>query len=123
MTAILSLALKNWKLVAIGGLALALMTGFGIHKVIVAGWKSDLADARQELSVCETSLDTLNAALDRQNAAVEALRDAVAAKQAEAEKRATEARQRAERSRQREASDDRSGAAFMNTFMALTFGG
>jgi len=54
---------------------------------------------------------------------VEALRDAAATKQAEAEKRVTEARQRAERSRQREASDDRSGAARMNQWLASTFGG
>lgn len=123
MTAILTMLASNpWRAAAIG-LALALVTGFGIHKVIVAGWKSDLADARQELSVCTSNMIALNAALEVQNAAVKALRDAAAAKQAEAEKRATEARQRAERSRQREASDDRSGAAFMNTFMALTFGG
>lgn len=122
MTAILTMLTSNpWRAAAIG-LALALIAGFGVHKVIVADWKSDLADALQELSVCETSLAAMNAALDRQNDAVEALRADAAAKQAEAEKRAQEAKERLADAREREQGDDRSGAAFMNQFIKLTLG-
>lgn len=121
MTAILSLALKNWKLVAIGGLVLALLTGFGIHKVIVADWKSDLADVKEKHAACKVDKKTLEGSLEAQNKAVEALREKAAANQREAEKRAQEARVRSERSRQREMSDDRSGAVFMNQWMSDQF--
>ena len=121
MTALLSLVLKNWKLVAIGGLVLALVTGWGVHRVIVSGMESDLAGARQELAVCEGNLAAMNAALEAQNAAVEALREKAAASQREADRRAQEARERASRDRRREAADDRSGPERMNQFMSEVF--
>jgi len=118
---ILSLALKNWKLVAIGGLVLALVTGWGVHRVVVAGWKSDLADARQELAVCRANEKTLDDALKASNAAVQRLREDALAKQAEADRRAQEARERASRDRRREAADDRAGPERMNAFMSEAF--
>lgn len=122
MTAILTMLASNpWRAAAIG-LALALVTGFSIHRVIVAGWKSDLADTRQELSVCTSNMIALSGALEAQNAAVEALREKAAASQREADRRAQEARERASRDRRREAADDRSGPERMNAFMQSTFG-
>lgn len=121
MTALLSLALKNWKLVAIGALAVALVTGWGVHRVIVAGWESDLADEVKKHAACKVDKKTLDDALTAANKAVEDFRDKEAAKQAEADRRAQEARERASRDRRREAADDRSGPERMNAFMSEAF--
>ena len=122
MTALLSIALKNWKLAAIGLLILTLVTGFGAHRVIVAGWESDLAAEVSAHAVCRANVGTLEGALEASNKAVQRLREDALAKQAEAEKRAQEARERASRDRRREAADDRSGPERMNAFMNMTFG-
>ena len=118
---ILSLAIKNWKLVAIAGLVLAIATGWGVHRVIVAGLESDLAAEVSAHAVCRANVGTLEGALEASNKAVQRLHDESLAKQAEAEKRAQEARDRASRDRRREAADDRSGAEFMNAWMAEVF--
>lgn len=117
-----ALALKNWKLVAIGGLVLALVTGWGVHRVIVAGLESDLAAEVSAHAACETNLAGLEAALDARNKAVQRLREDALARQAEDVKRAQEARERASLDRRREAADDRSGPERMNAFMQSTFG-
>jgi len=121
MTALIPIILKNWKLAATGLLILAIVTGWGVHRVIVAGLKSDLAAEVSAHAVCKTNLAGLETALDAQNKAVQRLHDDALAKLAEAEKRAQEARERASRDRRREAADDRSGPEFMNAWMQGAF--
>ena len=121
MTTLISIILKNWKLIAIGGLVLALVTGWGVHRVIVAGLKSDLAAEVSAHAVCKTNLAWLESALEAQNKAVQRLHDESIAKLAEANSRAQEARDRASRDRRREAADDRSGPERMNAFMSEVF--
>ena len=121
MTALIPIILKNWKLAATGLLILAIVTGWGVHRVIVAGLKSDLAAEVSAHAVCRANVGTLEGALEASNNAVQRLHDDALAKQAEAEKRAQEARERASRDRRREAADDRSGPEFMNAWMQGAF--
>ena len=121
MTALIPIILKNWKLAATGLLILAIVAGWGVHRVIVSGLESDLAAEVSAHAVCRANVGTLEGALDAQNKAVQRLHDESLAKQAEAEKRAQEARERASRDRRREAADDRSGPEFMNQWMRETF--
>ncbi len=120
-TALWTFALSNpWRSAAIG-LALIFAIGLGAHKVIVADWKSDLADVKEKYATCKTNLTTVTTALDRQNEAVRGFQVDAIAKQAEDERRATEARERASRDRRREAADDRSGHEFMNAWFEGQF--
>ena len=121
MTTLLPIILKNWKLAATGLLILAIVAGWGVHRVIVSGLESDLAAEVSAHAVCKTNLAGLETALDAQNKAVQRLHDDALAKLAEAEKRAQEARERASRDRRREAADDRSGPERINQFFAEAF--
>ena len=121
MTALIPILLKNWKLAATGLLIIAIVAGWGVHRVIVAGLESDLAAEVSAHAVCETNLAGLETALEAQNKAIQRLHDESLAKMAEANSRAQEARDRASRDRRREASDDRSGPERMNAFMSEAF--
>ena len=117
-----ALALKNWKLVAIGGLVVLLVTFWGYHRISILSWEGEVRKVEAELLVCRANVGTLEGALEASNAAVQRLREDALAKQAEADRRAQEARERASRDRKREAADDRSGPERMNAFMQSTFG-
>jgi hypothetical protein len=121
MTALIPIILKNWKLAATGLLILAIVAGWGVHRVIVSGLESDLAAEVSAHAVCRANVGTLEGALEASNKAVQRLREDALAKQAEAGKRAQEARERASRDRRREAADDRSGPEFMNAWMQGVF--
>jgi hypothetical protein len=121
MTALVPIILKNWKLAATGLLILAIVAGWGVHRVIVSGLESDLAAEVSAHAVCRANVGTLEGALEASNKAVQRLREDALAKQAEAGKRAQEARERASRDRRREAADDRSGPERINQFFAEAF--
>ena len=121
MTALIPIILKNWQLAATGLLILAIVAGWGVHRVIVAGLKSDLAAEVSAHAVCKTNLAWIESALEAQNKAVQRLHDESIAKLAEANSRAQEARDRASRDRRREAADDRSGPERINQFFAEAF--
>ena len=118
MSAILAFMTSNpWRAIALG-LGLLLAVGFGVHKVIVADWKSDLADEVKKHAACKVDKKTLGDALDAQNKAVKALKDAADKQAADAGERARRAKEEADKRRKREAADTRSGPGRMNEFMA-----
>lgn len=121
MTAALAFLTANpWRSIAIG-LGILLALGIGIHKVIVADLKSDLADEVKSHAACKVDKNTLETALEAQNRAVIALKEKADKEAAEAKERARRAKEEAEKRRQRELADGRTGPERMNEFFEGVF--